>query len=393
MGSGKTLFNALLLPILAGSCLASVAAGRETFDSATFTAPPGWERVSRPGVASFRAPQGTTQIFVYPGQAAPGDPQANFNAEWTRLVTVPLGVAPPPQVNVDRTPNGWTAVSGAADVNRQGGSFAVLLMTATGQGRMASVVVSLAGQAHLAEVEQFFRQLEFRVPAASTPPSANAAVPPKAANAAPAPRSEGAKAALVPIAPARIDKSRPEGLFYRLKVQVQSGARLETQPWIFLPGNRAARVFPYGGGDSFDAPARCLPDTCGSYRIEGGTLSVRWDNGRTDRWAFAATGEGITLDGTLFRPARPMTEAALAGEWTGSGDSGNALANVYRFERGGNFTFGSGRQGVSGRYRLQGLTLVLAFADGTESRRTLFAAGGGEPAGLISVEGEAYKRK
>jgi hypothetical protein len=48
---------------------------------------------------------------------------------------------------------------------------------------------------------------------------------------------------------------------------------------------------------------------------------------------------------------------------------------------------------VRGRWRVQGLALLLQYADGTESRKTLFAAGGAEPMGLISVENEVYVRR
>lgn len=69
---------------------------------------------------------------------------------------------------------------------------------------------------------------------------------------------------------------------------------------------------------------------------------MRWDGGRVLQWAFAATTERITLDGTL--------------------------------------------------YQLQGFALTLTFADGDTRRRTLFVASAGEPVGLISVEGEVYTR-
>ncbi len=394
----KTVLNALLFPVLASFCVQpAAAAGKETFDIATFTAPPGWERVALPGLLSFRAPSaqtGAVQIFLFPSQPSAGSPRANFEAEWARLVTAPLGPVPTPQLNTEQTPDGWTAVSGATNVSRQGASLAVLLVTATGFDRMMSIVVHFVGQEHVAEVDQFFRQLEFRARATEAPPAAAAGgTPKKATEPGAAAGSSISKDAHVPIAPAGFDNNRPVGLFYRLEVNMQSGARLEAKPRLFLPGNRITRTFPYGGGDTFDR-SRCNPDTCGSYQLEAGALSVRWDNGQVDRWAYAATPEGITLDGTLFRLARPMTEAALIGEWTGAGDTGNPFSNVYRFERSGSFTFGTGQKpGAPGRYRTQGLTLMLTFADGSESRRTLFVAGKGEPVGLISVEGEVYKRK
>jgi hypothetical protein len=38
------------------------------------------------------------------------------------------------------------------------------------------------------------------------------------------------------------------------------------------------------------------------------------------------------------------------------------------------------------------VALILNFADGSESRRTLFAAGTTEPIGLIAVDGSVYAR-
>lgn len=390
-----TIPKALWLPVLASAFFLSTAAvGKDTFDIATFVPPPGWERIESPGMLSFRTPASqkeSAQILLFPSKPTAGSPQANFNSEWAKLVTTPLGAAPPAQLNTAQAPGGWTAVSGAVDVTQQGATFAVLLLTATGHERMVSVVVNMAGQAHLSTIDQFFRQLEFQI-AASTPPPGAPQRPAESASPIRKPAATGASP--IPVSPAALDKTRLVGLFYRLKVGMQSGARLEVEPRLFLPGNRIARTFPYGGGDTFDLAARCLPDTCGSYQLDGGTLSVRWDNGQADRWTFAVAGNEITLDGTTFRPARPMTEATLAGEWAGAGDTGNPFLNGYRFERGGVFTFGSGEKNpATGRYRLQGLTLTLTFADGTVSRRTLFAAGKTEPIGLISVEGEIYKRK
>jgi hypothetical protein len=122
-------------------------------------------------------------------------------------------------------------------------------------------------------------------------------------------------------------------------------------------------------------------------------LTVRWDNGRTDRWQYARTSDGITLDGTLFRPARAIPATALLGEWSGAQSTTNAFANTYRFARDGSFWFGSGTTGIAGRYRVQGFALSLVFADGSEERRTLLAAGEREPADAIGVDGDVYVRR
>jgi hypothetical protein len=119
-------------------------------------------------------------------------------------------------------------------------------------------------------------------------------------------------------------------------------------------------------------------------------LAVRWDSGRVDQWTFATTAEGISLDGTIYRPARSMTAASLVGRWADAGDGGS---NIYTFDSNGQVVFGVGDRGLTGTYRVQGLALILTFADGDMRRRTLFAASAGEPVGMISVEGEVYARK
>ena len=195
---------------------------------------------------------------------------------------------------------------------------------------------------------------------------------------------------LIPIPPAAFDQDRPVGLFYRLKVDLMSGGRLEVRTLLFLAGVRIIRSFPFGG--AFD-PSRSNPDMCGSYRHDEGQITVHWDDGQVDQWRYGRTPEGFELDGDSFKPARPLTEAALIGTWAGAGNVGNPAENVYTFGAGGTFTLGAGPSGVGGRYRLDGLTLSLAFADGSQARRTLFAAGSGEPVGLICVEGDAYRRQ
>ncbi|HEX5726043.1 MAG TPA: hypothetical protein VFX98_11295 [Longimicrobiaceae bacterium] len=196
----------------------------------------------------------------------------------------------------------------------------------------------------------------------------------------------------IPIPAAAFDQDRPVGLFYRLKVDLMGGGRLEVRTLLFLAGDRITRTFPFGGGSAFD-PSRCNPDMCGNYRHETGWITVRWDDGRVDQWPYGRTAEGFELDGDSFKPARPLTGADLIGTWAGAGNVGVSSENVYTFDPGGTFTFGAGQSGVGGRYHLDGLTLSLAFVDGSQAQRTLFAAGSGEPVGLVCVEGDVYRRQ
>ena len=64
---------------------------------------------------------------------------------------------------------------------------------------------------------------------------------------------------------------------------------------------------------------------------------------------------------------------------------------VYAFDLTGGFTFGlEDSPGLGGAFGVEGLALVLTFSDGDVSRRTLFVTGEGDPAGMISVDGEVF---
>ena len=189
----------------------------------------------------------------------------------------------------------------------------------------------------------------------------------------------------IPLEPGHFAGDIPLGLFYRVEVTAFGPRRVDAKTWLFLPDRRVSRVYPFGGTGSFDQ-SRCGPDTCGSYEVGAGRMIVRWDGGRQMDWAFEATREGISLDGQLFRPARPMTGAAIPGRWADAG------GNVYVFDSNGAFSFGTDHKALPGTYRLQGFALTLTFADGDVRRRTIFAASATEPVGMISVEGEVMSR-
>ncbi|HKE96435.1 MAG TPA: hypothetical protein VKB34_19155, partial [Povalibacter sp.] len=163
---------AVIVSIGAFACAPAAFAQRQSFDLATFTPPTGWERIESPGLLTYRAarPQGdSAQLFLFPSHAGAANPADNFDAEWQRLVTAPLGPIPKPQTQTESVPEGWTAVSGAANVNRPGAPFTIVLSTATGHGRTMSVVVNLVGQGFAADVEQFFRDLAFSSPTKEQP--------------------------------------------------------------------------------------------------------------------------------------------------------------------------------------------------------------------------------
>ena len=167
------------LLVLMVAVVGSSAGAKEAFDIARFVAPVGWQRSASPGLLAFQAPpgQGSGQIFLFQSEPSTASPQENFRAAWARLVAAPLSGLAPGAVRSETTPEGWTAVVGAAPYTKQGGSWRAVLFTATGHGRVMSVVVHLLGPGHDAEVDGFFRDLDLvggpAAPAGAAPAAAS----------------------------------------------------------------------------------------------------------------------------------------------------------------------------------------------------------------------------
>jgi len=364
------------------------ALASESFDIATFQVPTGWQRAQQEKFLRLHSPQQDAEILLFQSRRTQTSATQEFQNDWAKLVSAPLGSVPAPATQIENTPDRWTAVSGAANVNRSGANLTVMLSTVTGHGRTTSIVVSMVGADHVAAVERFFANIQFQAqPIASAPAQSNAA------SAAPT-----GNAGLIPLGPGRIVAGRPQGLFYDMEVGSNLGGmatdrRMEVKVRLFLPNNRIARVFPFGSGDVFDPAARCSSDTCGAYQFEKKYLVTRWDSGQVGRVAFEATAQEIKLDGKRYRPARAVNESILVGTWRNAGAIGSSMWNDYTFASNGTFTFKSGSVGLGGRYRIQGLMLILEFDNGAERRRALFAASDSKPINRIAVDNEVYTRR
>ena len=176
-----------VLVVLVAVLASSSAVAKEAFDAARFVAPPRWQKSQSPGVIRLTAPaaRGSAgEIFLFASEPSRGTPEQNFQAAWQKLIATPLGGLAPAQTSTETTSEGWIAVSGVAQYVRQGATWRAVLITATGAGRSMSFVVQVLGQAHDAEVDTFFKELDLvpaegapvaaAVPAAASGPSAMA---------------------------------------------------------------------------------------------------------------------------------------------------------------------------------------------------------------------------
>jgi hypothetical protein len=148
------------------SYLSNAFSQSEKFDIATFIPPKGWQRLDSAGVLAFhdyRARDGQTsfcQIVLFPSWQSKNSPSKNFQQEWKNRVTRPTSSNAKPAIQTEVTPDGWTVVTGAANLSVSGMSYACILATISGFNKAMSIMVNTAGNDYGAQVEQFFNSLE-----------------------------------------------------------------------------------------------------------------------------------------------------------------------------------------------------------------------------------------
>ena len=151
----------ILLPIIAILANANVFGQTETFDIATFTAPTGWQRIDSNGMIllhDYKTANGLNsfcQIFLYPSIQSSGNAEKDFNNSWAILVTKPTASKVKPQKDITKTEDGWTVVSGYANITFQDLTYTCMLITASGFGKTINVQVNVAGQDYMAAVTNF----------------------------------------------------------------------------------------------------------------------------------------------------------------------------------------------------------------------------------------------
>jgi hypothetical protein len=364
--TSENIFVASLAWLAAGVMLLSAGAQADTFEFVSYTPPRGWAvQDVREGKSHVR-PDGTGAIVFYASRPDVGSAPEAFAAMWRTHVQPAVAVpAPEPQTGRD---GDFTVAVGRQQTRAQNAIVTVSLVTITGRGRTLGVVGVARAEEVSHELTAFFDSLRL------TPAAADTAPPWERRG------GDGRAPESIPIEPGRLVGNQPVGLFYQ--IDVETSRNVYTRTWLFLPGNRISRAYLHRGGGTFD-PSLCSSDTCGTYAIGPGQITVRWDGGSVAQWPFGLSAEGIRLNNSTFRPARPMTATSLVGKWS------TANLKWYEFDANGRFTWSGGGGGT---YRVQGLTLTLTFHNGDMSLRTLYGASAGEPVGMISVDREAYTR-
>ena len=154
---GPLLFAFALVPVM--------SAQTETFDIVSFVRPAGFNRTEPNGILVLQNNREIAglvqncQIFIFPATPSSGSPAANFQMEWNQKIAGTMRISAQPTPESDTSSEGWTGVTGFADVMIDNQPTRVILVTATGGGRELTVVVSVSANAYQQELQAFFRDM------------------------------------------------------------------------------------------------------------------------------------------------------------------------------------------------------------------------------------------
>lgn len=147
------------------TCLSiTVFAQRQSFDIVSYSVPAKWQKQQNEGGVQLSVSDKKTGTYalaiITKATASDASANENFNTDWTRLVKNTVQVNGEPTMQKPSTENGWEIVSGNAIYTEAAGKGSVTLLTATGGGKMASVVLMTNTQQYQNELLSFVNSLE-----------------------------------------------------------------------------------------------------------------------------------------------------------------------------------------------------------------------------------------
>lgn len=410
--------RALLAVVLVSAATAGVACAQRRRGAGggpnlVYEVPQGWRRVEQ-GETQLLIPADLGQgescvLIVLPGEELRGGFRAAFDAARGELEKGER-VLETTEVKAERNPNGYeTLLSLAVTDDREGKRTYRLYLAAQPGSRFEMIVYAAVGEVtfkrYQPAVLEFVKSIQF----------ANLS-PALAASSAP---SQSSPAKSSPFG-ARGGREL-EGLYVGTESRQQFNVATKFYDhvvrqvyYLFLPGGRVYRGLPQGGGlDGFDC-ARAAQG-CGTYQVNGDTISFSWAEGASNPVAFARSADRLRIGATNYFRVEPADARSLAGVFARrsftnlSGGAGVASGGVSgetviafdgggRFESAGFAGFAAGGAGAAsssrqdaGSYRIEGTTLELTHADGRRTRHTAFLMPKEE--NVLVIDGVSYLKR
>ena len=174
----RILRNSLMAMLGLVMLTMSVPARADKFDIVEFAAPQGWTKEVEEGSTSFTTgdPSGAYCAMVLMKSLPAGpDSKRNFQVVWDIIARDYVKTVGAPVMQPSATDNGWTVESGVAEATTDKGSAALMLVTATGGGKLVSLVILTNSNSYQRAVDNFITSLRLpKVEVAAQPSDPNA---------------------------------------------------------------------------------------------------------------------------------------------------------------------------------------------------------------------------
>jgi len=159
----KLFLVALLYSTFAILCPAQT---KETFDIATFQAPKGWQKQASKDSIEFSTEDKATGAYclikIVKSLPGLGSSKENFDAAWQTIVKETVTPTSAPQMQPSNNPEDWKIEMGSAPFEKDGLKGVVVLVTASGYGKMMNAVVFTNTQAYEPQITAFLESFSFK---------------------------------------------------------------------------------------------------------------------------------------------------------------------------------------------------------------------------------------
>lgn len=157
----KNLSSKFLLILLFSLSFTTVLIAQEKFDVVTFTTPKGWQKSTEANAIQFTKQEGDGVGIMMLFKSLPTDQNSKmtFDASWETIVKGLFDKVDTPNMQPILNENGWTIESGAAIGEKSGSKAVVMLISATGGGKVVNLLIINNSQSIQADIDVFVASL------------------------------------------------------------------------------------------------------------------------------------------------------------------------------------------------------------------------------------------
>lgn len=315
----KTIFFYIIFMAIA----VNIFAQKQSFDVVSFSVPAGWQQQKNEGGVQLSVTDQKTGAYavalVTKATASGARATENFEMDWKKLVKASVQVSAEPAMLEPASENGWEIISGTAHYTDGAQKGLATLLTATGGGQMASVVLMTNSDQYQNELLAFINSLEL-TKSASTPIN----------NPTAAPAKEHSNASIL-------------GLWVRYTIETSGYSNGLPQPsggyfrkeYTFF--NDGTYLFRMKNWAVYVKEIQYVYET-GSWKLDGDQLTVTPQQGKGGWWSKSASGRTNEW-GSLVKSGNwklePVTYTFKLHYYSGSNETHLIMQSASQTEREG----------------------------------------------------------